>query len=139
MLTFALSSNGFSQVSAAQPAKVALDFNDVDIPVFVRFISELTGKNFVLDETIKKQGGKISVFSPSKVSSEQAFKMFVAALEAARMAVVPKGDNLYQVVPMGDLPPERGVFVYKLKHANGAHFFLIYEGQAFVEGVDAVE
>lgn len=110
--------NGFSPVWAAQPAKVALDFNDVDIPVFVRFISELTGKNFVLDETIKKQGGKISVFSPSKVSSEQAFNMFVAALEAARMAVVPKGENLYQVVPMGDLPPERGVFVYKLKHAN---------------------
>ena len=37
----------------AQSAKIALDFNDVDIHVFVRFISELTGKNFVLDETIK--------------------------------------------------------------------------------------
>ncbi|NJL17207.1 MAG: hypothetical protein HC938_08420 [Nitrospira sp.] len=48
MLTFALSSHGFSQVSAAQPAKVALDFNDVDIPVFVRFISELTGKKLCL-------------------------------------------------------------------------------------------
>jgi general secretion pathway protein D len=108
----------FSQATAAQPAKVGLDFNEVDIPVFARFISELTGKNFVLDETIKKQGGKISVFSPSKVSSEQAFTMFVAALEAARMAVVPKGGNLYQIVPMGELPPERGVFVYKLKHAN---------------------
>jgi len=97
---------------------VALDFSDVDVPIFVRFISELTGKNFVLDETIKKQGGKISVFSPTKVSSEQAYNMFVAALEAARLAVVPKGGNVYQVVPMGDLPPERGVFVYKLKNAN---------------------
>ncbi|NGZ09286.1 MAG: hypothetical protein CV088_07835 [Nitrospira sp. LK70] len=97
---------------------MALDFSDVDVPIFVRFISELTGKNFVLDETIKKQGGKISVFSPTKVSSEQAYNMFVAALEAARLAVVPKGGNVYQVVPMGDLPPERGVFVYKLKNAN---------------------
>ena len=108
----------FSQGTGGQPAKVALDFNEVDIPVFVRFISELTGKNFVLDETVKKQGGKISVFSPTKVLPDQAFNMFVAALEAARLAVVPKGGNLYQVVPMGDLPPERGVFVYKLKHAN---------------------
>lgn len=97
---------------------MALDFSDVDVPIFVRFISELTGKNFVLDETIKKQGGKISVFSPTKVSSDQAYNMFVAALEAARLAVVPKGGNVYQVVPMGDLPPERGVFVYKLKNAN---------------------
>lgn len=108
----------FSQNAGGHQTKVALEFNEVEIPVFVRFISELTGKNFVLDETIKKQGGKVSVFSPTKVSSDQAFTMFVAALEAARIAVVPKGGNLYQVVPMGDLPPERGVFVYKLKHAN---------------------
>lgn len=103
--------------TAAQSAKIALDFNDVDIPVFVRFISELTGKNFVLDETIKKQGGKISVYSPTKVTPDQAYSMFVAALEVARLAVVPKG-SVYQIVQMGDLPPERGVFVYKLKHAN---------------------
>ena len=108
----------FSQGGGGQPTKVALDFNEVEIPVFARFVSELTGKNFVLDETIKKQGGKVSVFSPTKVSPDQAFTMFVAALEAARIAVVPKGGNLYQIVPMGDLPPERGVFVYKLKHAN---------------------
>ena len=113
-----LPTNLFAQGSGGQPPKVALDFNDVDIPVFARFIGELTGKNFVLDETIKKQGGKISAFSPTRVTPEQAFTMFVAALEAARMAVVNKGGNLYQIVPMGDLPPERGVFVYKLKHAN---------------------
>src|SRR5262245_39989149 len=56
--------------SLAQPngsGRVALDFNEVDLSVFVRFISELTGKNFVLDDTVKKAGGKISVFSPTKV------------------------------------------------------------------------
>ncbi|MBS0149911.1 MAG: hypothetical protein JSR31_03160 [Nitrospira sp.] len=108
----------FAQGTGSQPAKVSLDFNEIDIPVFARFIGELTGKNFVLDETIKKQGGKISAFSPTKVTPDQAFSMFVAALEAARIAVVKKEGNLYQIVPMGDLPPERGVFVYKLKHAN---------------------
>ena len=106
-----------SLCAESQPAKIALDFNDVDIQVFVRFISELTGKNFVLDDTVKKQGGKISVYSPTKVTADQAFNMFVAALEVARLAVIPKG-SVYQIVQMGDLPPERGVFVYKLKHAN---------------------
>jgi general secretion pathway protein D len=112
-------SAGAIQAEGAGPlqAKIALDFNDVEIPVFVRFISELTGKNFVLDETVKKQGGKISVFSPTKVTPDQAYSMFVSALEVARLAVVPKG-SVYQIVQMGDLPPERGVFVYKLKHAN---------------------
>ena len=106
-----------SLCAESQPAKIALDFNDVEIQVFVRFISELTGKNFVLDDTVKKQGGKISVYSPTKVTADQAFNMFVAALEVARLAVIPKG-SVYQIVQMGDLPPERGVFVYKLKHAN---------------------
>ncbi|WP_062482048.1 secretin N-terminal domain-containing protein [Candidatus Nitrospira inopinata] len=109
----------WAQGTGAQPAKVALDFNEVEIPVLVRFISELTGKNFVLDDTIKKQAGKISVYSPTKVTKEQAYQMFVSALEVARLAVVPKG-NVYQIVQMGDLPPERGVFVYRLKHANAS-------------------
>src|SRR5919107_6305130 len=103
--------------TGGQPAKVALDFNDVELSVFVRFISELTGKNFVLDDTVKKAGGKISVFSPTKVTPDQAYSLFVSALEVSRLAVVPRGP-VNQIVQMGELPPERGVFVYKLKHAN---------------------
>jgi general secretion pathway protein D len=97
--------------------RVSLDFNDVELSVFVRFISELTGKNFVLDEVVKKAGGKISVYSPTKVTPDQAYSMFVSALEVSRLAVVSKG-NINQIVAMGELPPERGVFVYKLKNAN---------------------
>ena len=97
--------------------RVSLDFNDVELSVFVRFISELTGKNFVLDDVVKKAGGKISVYSPAKVTHDQAYSMFVAALEVSRLAVITKG-NVNQIVAMGDIPPERGVFVYKLKNAN---------------------
>lgn len=107
----------WAQANGGPPGRVTLDFNEVELPVFVRFISELTGKNFVLDDTVKKAGGKISVFSPTKVTPDQAYSMFVSALEVTRLAVVPKG-GVYQIVPMGELPPERGVFVYKLKHAN---------------------
>jgi general secretion pathway protein D len=97
--------------------RVSLDFNDVELSVFVRFISELTGKNFVLDDVVKKAGGKISVYSPTKVTHDQAYGMFVAALEVSRLAVVSKG-NVHQIIAMGELPPERGAFVYKLKNAN---------------------
>jgi general secretion pathway protein D len=106
-----------AEAGRGAPVRVALEFNEVELPVFVRFISELTGKNFVLDEAVKKAGGKISVFSPTKVTPEQAYSLFVSALEVSRLAVVPRGP-VYQIVPMGELPPERGVFVYKLKHAN---------------------
>ena len=117
LLAAILPGSAYAENPGISPGKIALDFNEVDIPVFVRFISELTGKNFVLDDTIKKQNVKISVFSPTKVTPDQAYSMFVAALEVSRLAVVTKG-GVHQIVPMGELPPERGVYVYKLKHAN---------------------
>ena len=106
-----------AESGGSSSGRVSLDFNDVELSVFVRFISELTGKNFVLDEVVKKAGGKLSVYSPTKVTHEQAYSMFVAALEVSRLAVVLKG-NVHQIVAMGELPPERGAFVYRLKHAN---------------------
>ena len=106
-----------AQSGGNNSGRVSLDFNDVELSVFVRFISELTGKNFVLDEVVKKAGGKISVYSPTKVTPDQAYSMFVAALEVSRLAVITKG-NVHQIVAMGELPPERGAYVYKLKNAN---------------------
>ncbi len=106
-----------AQNGTPQPGRVTLDFNEVELPVFVRFISELTGKNFVLDDTAKKTAGKITLFSPTKVSVDQAYNMFLAALEVSRLMAIPKG-NVVQIVQMAEVPPERNVYVYKLKYAN---------------------
>ncbi len=102
---------------AQQAGRVTLDFNDVDLPVVVRFMSELTGKNFVLDDTAKKNAGKVTIFSPSKVTVDQAYHMFLAALEVNRLTAIPKG-NVVEIVQTAEAPPERAVFVYKLKHAS---------------------
>jgi general secretion pathway protein D len=106
-----------AQNGTPQTGRVTLDFNEVELPVFVRFISELTGKNFVLDDTAKKTAGKITLFSPTKVSVDQAYNMFLAALEVSRLMAIPKG-NVVQIVQMAEVPPERNVYVYKLKYAN---------------------
>lgn len=105
------------QTGAMPPVRVALDFHEVDLAVFVRFISELTGKNFVLDDHVTKNAGKITLFSPTKVTVEQAYNMFLAALEVGRFTAIPK-DGVIQIVQTAETPPERGVYVYKLKHAN---------------------
>ncbi|MEX5216145.1 MAG: hypothetical protein NW703_18525 [Nitrospiraceae bacterium] len=100
-----------------QSGRVTLDFNEVDLPVVIRFISELTGKNIVVDETAKKNSGKITIFSPTKVTVDQAYQMFLAALEVNRLTAIPKG-NVVEIVQTAEAPPERAVFVYKLRHAN---------------------
>jgi len=68
---------------------VSIDFNDVDISVFVKFISELTGKNFVIDNRVK---GKVTIISPSKISVNEAYRVFESVLEVYGFATVESGE-----------------------------------------------
>ncbi|MBC7961460.1 MAG: type II secretion system secretin GspD [Steroidobacteraceae bacterium] len=61
----------------------------------VKFISDLTGRNFILDERVK---GKISVYSPSKLSTEEAYNVFVSVLELKGFTVVQSG-KVAKIVP----------------------------------------
>ena len=81
-------------VSAAGKG-IVLNFSDVDISTMVKFISDLTGKNFILDERVK---GKISVYSPSKLSVDEAFSVFTSVLDLKGFTVVQVG-RVYKIVP----------------------------------------
>ncbi|GAW67700.1 general secretion pathway protein D [Geoanaerobacter pelophilus] len=74
---------------------VVLNFTDVDIATMVKFVSDLTGKNFIMDDRVK---GKISVFSPAKLSNEEAYNVFTSVLELKGFTVVPAGKVL-KIVP----------------------------------------
>ena len=77
---------------------VSIDFNQVDISVFIKFISELTGKNFVIDQRVK---GKVTIISPSKISVDEAFKVFESVLEVHGFATVETG-KLIKIIPAPD-------------------------------------
>ena len=55
-----------SLIVAEEVKEVSLDFDDVDIRLFVRVISELTGKNFIIDNKVR---GKVTVLSPKKLTT----------------------------------------------------------------------
>lgn len=76
---------------------VVLNFTDVDISTMVKFISDLTGKNFVMDDRVK---GKISVFSPAKLTTEEAYNVFTSVLELKGFTVVQAGKVL-KIIPTG--------------------------------------
>ncbi|MGB9080024.1 MAG: type II secretion system secretin GspD [Desulfuromonadaceae bacterium] len=84
-----------SPVLAAGSKGVVLNFNEVDISTMVKFISDLTGKNFILDDRVK---GKISVYSPSKLSIEEAYNVFTSVLELKGFTVVQSG-RVAKIVP----------------------------------------
>ncbi|MBT0651520.1 type II secretion system secretin GspD [Geomobilimonas luticola] len=82
--------------AAAHAKGVILNFNEVDISTMAKFISDLTGKNFVMDDRVK---GKISVFSPAKLSTDEAFNVFTSVLELKGFTVVQAG-KVYKIVPI---------------------------------------
>lgn len=69
-------------------SRVALNFQDIDIPVLARFVSELTNKNFIVDEKVR---GKVTVISPTKVTPEEAYTIFQSVLQVKGFTTVPSG------------------------------------------------
>ncbi len=74
---------------------VTIDFDGVDIKVFIKFISELTGRNFVIDKAVR---GEVTVISPTKISIKEAYKVFESVLEVHGYTVVPAGE-ITKIVP----------------------------------------
>ncbi len=74
---------------------VTIDFNDVDINLFIKYISELSGKNFVVDRSVK---GKVTIISPSRITEEDAYRVFESVLEVHGYTTVPSG-SIIKIVP----------------------------------------
>jgi len=74
---------------------VTIDFDDVDIALFIKFISELTGKNFVVDKAVR---GKVTIISPTKISVKEAYKVFESVLEVHGFTPIPSG-SIVKIVP----------------------------------------
>ncbi len=115
--------SGEAPVSAEAP-EITLDFNNVDLPIFVKFISELTGKNFIIDDRVK---GKVTIFSPEKIPVSRAYDIFVSVLELKGFAISTRGD-IHQIVPATELPPERAIHVYTLENAAAEEIAKVLTG-----------
>jgi general secretion pathway protein D len=74
---------------------VSIDFNNVDINVFIKFMSKLTGKNFVVDNRVK---GNVTIISPTKISIKDAYRVFESVLEINGFSAVEAG-SVIKIVP----------------------------------------
>ncbi|MEW5800852.1 MAG: type II secretion system secretin GspD [bacterium] len=75
--------------------KVSMDFDNVDIRLVIKYMSDLTGKNFILDDRVK---GKVTVLSPTEIPVKDAFKIFESILEVNGYTTVVAG-NVIKVIP----------------------------------------
>lgn len=87
---------GTAPVSAAPGQRyITIDFDNVDINLFIKYISELTGKNFVVDKTVQ---GNVTIISPTKISEDEAYRVFESVLEVHGFTTVPAG-SVIKILP----------------------------------------
>ena len=80
---------------------VNFNFDQVDIPVLVKLVGEMTGRRFVVGDEIT---GRVTVVTPQRIPVRDAYPLLVSILESRGLSVVEQG-GVHQVVAL----PERAV------------------------------
>ena len=85
-------------------AAVTLNLKDADISTLIATVSEVTGRNFVVDPHVK---GKVTVISSSPMDAEGVYATFLSVLEVNGFAAIPSGQSI-KIVPEASLRTEGG-------------------------------
>ncbi|HLY36923.1 MAG TPA: type II secretion system secretin GspD [Candidatus Binatia bacterium] len=86
---------------AADEATIALNFQDVELPVLAKFISEVTGRNFIVDDRVR---GKVTIISPTRITPDEAYVVFQSVLQVKGFTTVSSG-AFTKIVPAREAVP----------------------------------
>ncbi len=85
-------------VTQAWGKEVTLNFKNADIRAFIEFVAGFSGKNFLVDNRVK---GKVTIVSPTPISEDHAYDVFLSVLEVNGFAAVPSG-SVIKIVPRAE-------------------------------------
>jgi general secretion pathway protein D len=78
--------------------RITINFDNAELRTVIKFISELTGKNFLVDDKVK---GTVTIISPTDITVEEAYQVFLSVLEMRGFTVVESG-KVFKVVPSAE-------------------------------------
>ena len=95
----ALAANGqTANQKTSNERYITIDFDNVEINLLIKYISELTGKNFIVDPAVR---GNVTIISPTKISENDAYRVFESVLEIHGFTTVPSG-SVIKIVPSAE-------------------------------------
>ncbi|MCB2216788.1 type II secretion system secretin GspD [Desulfofustis glycolicus] len=74
---------------------ITIDFDNVDINLFIKYMSELTGRNFIVDPNVR---GNVTIISPTRISETDAYQVFESVLEIHGFTTVQAG-SVIKIIP----------------------------------------
>ncbi|MEK9133592.1 MAG: secretin N-terminal domain-containing protein, partial [Pseudomonadota bacterium] len=82
-----------------RPGEMMFNFQEADIQAVVKTVSQITGKNFLLDPRVK---GKLTIISTQPVSKNAIYQIFLASLKAQGYTAIDSASGFIKLVPLGD-------------------------------------
>lgn len=86
-------------------ADVTLNLKDAEINTLISTVSEVTGKNFIVDPRVK---GKVTVISATPMDKKAVYDTFLAVLQVQGFAAVPAG-NAVKIIPETNARSDAGI------------------------------
>jgi len=78
-----------------QAKSITLNLKNADISALIKTVSDITGKNFVVDPRVK---GKVTVISSHPMEKDEVYQVFLSILEVHGYSAVPTG-SLVKIIP----------------------------------------
>lgn len=75
--------------------EVTLNFSDADLVAVINSVSQITGKNFIIDPRVK---GKVTVVSSKPLNQSEVYNVFLSILQVHGFATVPT-KNAIKIIP----------------------------------------
>ena len=75
--------------------EVTLNFSDADLVAVINSVSQITGKNFIIDPRVK---GKVTVVSSKPLNEDEVYNVFLSILQVHGFATVPT-NNAIKIIP----------------------------------------
>ncbi len=82
--------------SAWAQNSLTLNLKDADILAVISTVSEMTGKNFIVDPRVK---GKVTIVSSEAMDADAVYQVFLSMLSVQGFSVIPVQDNTYKIIP----------------------------------------
>jgi len=81
------------------------NLQDADIRAVIQTISQLVGKNFIIDPRVQ---GKVTLVSAKPMTVDEMYKVFLSLLQVLNYAAIPSG-NVIKIVPSMDAKGHGGI------------------------------
>jgi general secretion pathway protein D len=82
-------------LAIAEEGKLTLNMRDADIRSLIQWVADVTGKNLVVHKDVQ---GKVTVLSAEPLTTDQAYQVFLAALDVHGFSAID-ADGAVKIVP----------------------------------------